>query len=96
MKAQQLELFDMDSIKKNESRPKASRFYYVVRRRNSEMLHYVSRDGAPVWCEHDTRNAQPMLFNTSQQARRAAKTHGGTDVKRWYWGKEWRRSEHTS
>jgi hypothetical protein len=74
----------MDSIREVEEQPKATRWYYVTRRRNQEMLHYISRDGAPVWCEHDTREVQPMLFNSAYTAKLTMRKHGGTEVLRWY------------
>jgi hypothetical protein len=79
-------LFDMETIAVVSTKTKPTRWYYITRRRNTEMLHYISSfDGSAVWCEHDTRNVQPMLFNSAHTAKLSMRKHGGTDVKRWYW-----------
>jgi hypothetical protein len=76
-------LFDLLEVETKTPEPKPTRWYYVTRRRNTEMLHYVSRDGTAVWIENDPREVQPMLFNSAATAKLSMRKHGGTEVKRY-------------
>jgi len=92
-KMKQEQLFAMDEIPVVPPAPQPTRWYYITRRRNTEMLHYISRDGTPVWCEHDTRSVQPMVFNSAHTAKLDMRRHGGNEIKRWYWSVKRREME---
>jgi len=79
----QLELFDLGSIEKVEARPKPTRWYYITRRRNQEMLHYFASDGTPVWTENDPRNVTPHTWVSARAAQSVLRLVGGTEVRRY-------------
>ncbi len=70
-------LFDLSEVATVGPAYKPVRWYYIVKWRNEWMLHYIAHDGTAVWCEHDTRQIQPMLFNSAHTAKMAARLHGG-------------------
>lgn len=80
-----LPMFDLDAIPKQDKPEPATRWYYITRWRDQEMLHYVSSDGTAVWCEHDTHAIQPMVFNSKRTADIEMRRVGGDNVKRWFW-----------
>lgn len=80
----QLLLFELPPEKPPEERYTGTRWYYLLKDRDQKMLHYISRDGDPVWTEHDTRTCEPMLFAGAVCAKQAMKRHGATNKKRWY------------
>lgn len=68
----QMELFDLDGVKQAEKEyGKRHYWYYITSPRNERMVYGISPDGAPLWCENDTRpdvGVKPYLFNNRYSA----------------------------
>lgn len=83
----QMELFDLESVKKGEEFGKRHYWYYVTDARNMLMVVGLSPDGSPIMGEHDTRSQVglwPHLFNTMGEARRYRDKYVKSgNVKRW-------------
>jgi hypothetical protein len=84
----QLELFDLSGIAQAENGyGKRHYWYYITSPRNEKMVYGLSPDGAPLWCDHDTRpgvGVTPYLFNNAYSARRLIKDRKlSACVKRW-------------
>lgn len=70
---EQMELFELNGVKEGEKFGKRHYWYYITDARNERMIFGISPDGAPLWCEYDTRpgvGIKPYLFNNRQSARR--------------------------
>lgn len=86
---QQQELFDLDGVAKGEAFGRRHYWYYITDSRNERMVYGLSPDGAPMWCEHDTRptvGVQPYLFNNRSSAERYKRGRAITGhVNRWHY-----------
>lgn len=82
----QLSLFELGHVSAEVAVKSGTQFYYITRRRNSEMMVDYDHDGGCQWLEHDTRFITPHLFNSHQAATIIA-SRNGWEVKRWQYSR---------
>jgi hypothetical protein len=77
-KPQQTAFDFLDTIPDQPKTRSARPWYYITRKRNSEMLLEFDAYGNPVWVDHDMRNGNyPHMFSCLRRARQAAIRLGG-------------------
>jgi len=75
-KMEQKPLMDLQGVKYSAQYGKRHYWYYITSPRNDRMIYGLTPDGAPMWCENDTRptvGTKPYLWNNRSSAERYKK-----------------------